>query len=80
MPHALFLCFEITQVVRIGSDFDGDVLHDFQAIALESNAFHGIVGHQAHFSHTEMSQHLCAAAIIAFIGFEAQMDVGLINR
>ena len=77
MSHAVSLGFEVSLIVFVGSGLDGDILYDFQSVGLQSDTFYGVVCHQAHFVYTEMAQHLCSTAIVALIGFEAQMGVGI---
>ena len=77
MSHAVSLSFEVSLIVFVGSGLDGDIFYDFQSVGLQSDTFYGVVCHQAHFVYTEMAQHLCSTAIVALIGFEAQMGVGV---
>ena len=77
MSHALLFCFQIAEVILVGCNLDRHVLYDFQAVGLQSDALHGVVGHEAHLVHAEVSQHLCAAAIVALVGLEAQAEVGI---
>ncbi len=77
MSHAVSLGFEVSLIVFVGSGLDGDILYDFQSVGLQSDTFYGVVCHQAHFVYTEMAQHLCSAAIVALVGFESEVSVGI---
>ena len=54
-----------------------DVLHNFQSVSLQSNAFHRVIREQPHFMHSQVSKHLCPTSIVALIGFEPQMHICL---
>ena len=79
VAHAFFFSMQVTLVIRIRSDFNGYVFGDFQSVSLQSHTFHGVVGHQTHFAHTQFAQNLRSHAVVALIGVVAQMNVG-INR
>ena len=74
VPHAVFLRLKVLIVILVWGDLDGDILYDLQAYALGR-----IVGHKPHLVHAEMAQHLRPATIIALVGLEAEMHVG-VNR
>ena len=75
MSHAVFLRLEIAEVVGVGCHLDGDVLHDFQSVGLQSDALDGVVRQQAHLMDAEMTQHLGAAAVVALVGLEAEVAI-----
>ena len=77
VPHAVFLGFQIPQVIGIGSDFDGNVLHDFQSVGLQTDTLDGIVGQQAHLMDTQVSQHLGTTSVVTLVGLEAEVYVGI---
>ena len=77
MSHAISLSFEVTLVVWVGCRFDSNVLHDFQSVCFQSDAFYRVVGHESHLVYTEVTQHLRATTIVALIGFKAEVCVGI---
>ena len=77
MSHAFLLGLQVAQVILVGSHLDGHVLHNLQSVGLESYALHWVVGHESHLMYTQMAQHLCPTAIVAFVGLEAQTEVGI---
>ena len=79
MPHTVLFCLQIAQVIRVGCHLDRYILDDFQPVGLQTDSFHRVVGQQAHLVNTQMAQHLRATAVVALVGLETQMDVG-VNR
>ena len=77
MPHAVLFCFEIAQIVGIGYHFDRYVFYNLQSIGFKSYTFHGIVCKQPHFVNAQVAKHLCTAAVVALVGFETKMNVGI---
>ena len=77
MPHAVSLGLEITLIVLVWYNFDWYIFYDFQAICFETYALYRIVGEQTHFVYTEMTEHLCTAAIVALVWLEAEVNVGV---
>lgn len=75
VSHKLLLGVHIEAVVVVRLDFDGHVLYNFEAIALESYALDGIVGEQPHLAHTYHIEYLCTHAVIAFVGAVAQVYI-----
>lgn len=73
VAHAVAFGAEVALIVGIGGYFDGDVLYDFESVGLESDALDGIIGYQTHFVDAQMAEHLCATAVVALVGFEAEM-------
>jgi hypothetical protein len=55
VSHADALGFEIFLVVRICGQGNGELLDDFQAVAIETDDFLGIVGEQADAAHAEIA-------------------------
>ena len=49
MSHFIFLGFHVKMVVFVGRNFDGNILHHFQAVGFQPDALDGIVAHQPHF-------------------------------
>ena len=77
MSHAVFLRLQITQVILVGSDFDGNIFDDFQSVSLKTDTFHGVICHQAHLLNTQQTQNLGTTAVVALVGLETQVDVGI---
>ena len=77
VAHALFFGVHVTEVVVVGLYLDGDVLDDFEPVAFESNAFDGVIGHQAHFVYAEKIKYLSTDAVVALVSTVAEVYVGL---
>ena len=77
MPHAVSLGLEITLIVLIRYNFDRYIFYDFQTVCFQTYALYWIIGEQAHFVYTEMTEHLCAATIVAFVWLETEMGIGV---
>lgn len=69
--------FEVFLVVGVGGNFDGDVVHYFEAVADEADAFFGVVGEEFHFGDAEVVEDLGADAVVAGVHGEAEVEVGL---
>ena len=52
VTHAHALGLEIPQIEIVGGRFQRNGFHDLKSVALQTDAFHGIIAHQAHFLHT----------------------------
>ena len=61
----------------IGVEFEGKLLGDFEAVAVEADDFLGVVGEEADFAHPEVVEDLGAHAVVAEVGGEAEFFVGL---
>ena len=75
--HFFFLCAHISEVVWIRLYLDGQVLHDFYSVTLQPDPLHGVVGQESQACSAHLAQDLCAHAVVALIGSEAEMDVCL---
>lgn len=65
VAHADALGFEVSLVVGIGGEGDGELLGDFEAVAFEADDFFGVVGHQADFPDAEVGEDLGSHAVVA---------------
>ena len=77
VPHAVALGLAIPLVVLVGRYLYGHVLHNLQSVGFESYALHGVVGEQAHLVYAEMPEHLRSATVVALIGLESEVYVGV---
>ena len=77
MAHALLLGFEVALVVLVGLDDDGDDFGHLKAVAFEARALDGVVGDEAHLGDMLVAQDLGADAVVAFVGLEAELEVGV---
>ena len=77
MPHLVLLGFEVALVVLVGLDDDGHYFGDFEAVAFEAGAFDGVVGDEAHLGDLLVAQYLCTDAVVALVGLEAELKVGI---
>ena len=77
VTHAIALCFEIALVILIGYNLNRHILYDFKSICLKSYTLGRIVGHKAHFAHTEVAQHLRSASVVALVRLKSEMGVGV---
>src|SRR5690242_1217510 len=77
MPELGLLGLEIVRVLwRLGRN-DGDAILDVEAVPLEPDQLARIVGEDAHRPQPEIEQDLCADAVVAQVGAEAERLVGL---
>ena len=77
MPHPVLFRLQVTEVVGVGCHLDGHVLDDLESVGPESHTLHGVVGEQSHLMDAQVAQHLGSAAVVALIGLEAEVDVGI---
>ena len=77
MSHAVFLRAEIFLVVFVWCDFDRDVFHYFQSVALESYSLDWVIGEQTDLTDAKVSQDLCSYSVVPQVGLESEMDVGI---
>ena len=77
MSHTFLLGLQVALIVGVGLHLNGYILHNFKAVSLQAHAFHGVVREEANLVNAQLSQDLCAYTIVAFIGTEPQMHVGL---
>ena len=77
VTHAVALGLEVSVVVFRGRHLDRHVLDDFQSVGLQSHALLRVVGHEAHLVHAKVAEHLRAAAIVALVGLESEVSVGI---
>ena len=77
MPHAVSLGLEIALVVLVWFNFDGYILYDFEAVCFQAYTLHRVVGEQAHLVYAQVAEHLGTAAVVALVGLEAQVNVGI---
>ena len=61
--------------VRIGTD--GDALYDLQSVSLQPHDLARVVGEEADFFDSEISQDLGASAVVAEVGRKTEFLVGL---
>ena len=62
---------------RVGQHVERHPLDDLETVALEAAVLGRIVGHQPHRRHAEVDEDLRADAVLAGVGREAELDVGL---
>src|SRR5687767_1005205 len=77
MPELALLRAQIRDVLVVGLDVQWHALHDRKTVAVESAVLGGIVGHEPHRRDAEVDQDLRADAVLARVGEEAELDVGL---
>src|ERR1043166_5414043 len=73
MPELFALGIEISGIVRIGLHADGDLLDDFQAVALQPDDFLGIVREQPDRFYPQVREDLRPQAVFAQVHFVAQL-------
>lgn len=77
MAHALALGGQIAFVVGVGGNLDGHILNNLQSVGFQPHPLHRIVGDETHLVDTQMAEHLCPAAVVALIGLEPEVDIGI---
>ena len=77
MPHLRPLGAQVGLVVRVGLDADGHRLDDLEAVAGEADDLLRVVGQQADLPHAEIEEDLRAEAVLAQVGREAELEIGL---
>ena len=77
MPHFLFLGLHVLQVFLAGDDFQRNAFRDLQAVAGQGDVLGGVVGDQLQFFQSQVAQDLGADAVVALVGLESQLDIGL---
>ena len=75
--HAVFLRLEIEPVMLGRGNLDGNVLDYLQAVTLQADTFHGIIGDQTHFPDTEFMEDLSPHAVVALISLMPQVEIGV---
>ena len=64
-------------VEGVRGDHDGYDLVDAKTVTLQSGPLERVVGHQAHVANAQFADDACAHAVVAFVGLEAQLEVGV---
>ena len=77
VSHFGFFGLEVFFVVRVGLRGDGDLFDDFEAVAVESDNFFGVVGEEADFLEAEVDEDLGTDAVFAEVGVVAEFEVGV---
>ena len=77
MSHSRFFRFKIRAVVFVWFNYDRNVFDDGQSVTFQSDTFDGVVGDKTNFADSHFSKNLCANAIFAFVGSEAEMNIGI---
>ena len=76
MPELFTFSFQIAAVMRIGTDFNGNLLDDLQSVAFETDNLFGIISEQANSFQAKIGEDLCAETVLAEIHVEAELSVG----
>ena len=74
VSHTVLLRPEITLVILVGLDNDGNYLGDFEAVAFEAGALDGVVGDEAHLGDVLVTEYLGTDAVVALVGLEAELE------
>ena len=77
MAHALLLGEHVAQVISVGGYLYAHIFHYFKTIAFQADTLDRVVGDQTHFLYAELAENLCAYAIVALVGFVAEMEIGV---
>ena len=77
VSHLDFLNAQIALVELVRLDDERHALDDLEVLALKSRALGGVVRHEADARQAEIGKDLCANAVVAEVGREAQFDVRL---
>ena len=77
MSHAGLFGLQIAQIVLVWSYLDGYILDYFESVCLKTHTLYGVVCQQSHLVHTKMAQHLSTASVVALIGLESQVYIGV---
>ena len=63
--------------MRVGLDLQRHPFDDLQPEALEATELRWVVGHQLHRRDAEVGEDLCADAVLAAVGRQPQLEVGV---
>ncbi len=77
VPELLLLGAQVVQVVLVGLDLERHALDDLEAVALDARALPRVVGDEADLPDAEIGEDLGADAVVAQVGGEAELLVGL---
>ena len=77
MSHLVLLGLEVETVDLIRFDDDRNGFHNLDAVTEQSGALGGVVGDEAQTGGVLVAQDLRSDTIVALIGLEAELDVGL---
>jgi hypothetical protein len=77
VAHLVALRAEVGAVVVGGGDLDGELLDDLEAVAGDGVDLLGVVGEEAHLADAEVEEDLRAGAVLAEVGGQAELEVGL---
>ena len=75
MPESVFLGAQIINVVGRWFRLKRYLLDDFDSVNFEPADFFGIVGENPDLFETEVSQYLCADAVVAFVRRKTQFQI-----
>src|SRR5882757_7621611 len=77
VAHAVAFGFQVTQVLGVGVHGQGYPSDDAQPVALEAGALGRVVRQQPHRAHAQVVQDLRAGAVVARVGRQAELEVGV---
>lgn len=77
VAHAGTLRFEVAPIGVVGRHFEADLFDDIQAVDAQSCGFLGVVGEDADAVDAEIAEDLGAGAVVAFVGGEAEGEIGI---
>ena len=77
VSHALFLRVQIALIVFVGGNLNRHVLDNLKSVSFKTNTLYGIVGEEANLADANLAQDLSSHAVVAQVGVEAQMDIGI---
>ena len=68
---------EVALVVFVGCHLYRHILHNLESVALQPDTFDGVVREKFNLAHAQCAQNLCAHAVIAKVGVESEVDIGV---
>ena len=77
MAHPVALGHQVADVLGVGAHRQRHALDDVQAVAVQADPLGRVVGQQPHRPHAEVDEDLRADAVVAGVGGQAELEVGV---
>src|SRR5262245_61066683 len=77
VSELLGLRFQIGLVMLVGRDLDRDAVDDLESVAVEPDDLPGVIRQELELPHPEVTEDLCAQAVVSEIRLKAQVPVRL---
>src|SRR3546814_12602140 len=69
--------FQVNFVMPVLLDLNSNIFYYFPAVSCQTDPFSWIIGHQTHFTDSQITQYLSADPVVPLIHLKSQFQVGI---